>query len=308
MLNINRFRWALRKIMLPVGGADLVLDVGAGGNPFPRSDVLMDRLTGAEHRCGESMMIDRPVVFGDASRMPFKDKAFDFVIASHILEHMAEPEVFLKELQRVGKAGYIETPNALFERLFPYHIHCLEVLDKDGVLHIHKKHGPVEDRFLGTKDLLAEGTPWGSVMHDSPQMFHVRYFWRDNIRYEVSNPEVSAHWIEDINLHSQAGETKSSYLTDETGWRAYGLAALNRWHVRRRALRHKHFDLLSILACPACGGDLQSGHQQLSCPPCGVSYPYSMGMPDFTSPVALPACASSVPPRGRPFQRSGTRA
>lgn len=283
MLKLNRVRWALRKIMLPINGTDLVLDVGAGSNPFPRSDVLMDRLTGAEHRCGESMMIDRPTVFGDASKMPFKDKAFDFVIASHILEHMAEPEIFLKELQRVGKAGYIETPNALFERLFPYHIHCLEILEKDGVLHIHKKRVPVEDPFLGTKNLLGDGSPLGKYMFDSPQMFHIRYFWNDEIKYEVSNPEVSAHWIEKINAHSEVGETKDSYLTDESGWRAYGLAVVNRWHVYRRTRRLKKFNLLSVLACPECSSELHAEHHLLNCSSCKVTYPYNNGIPDFTT-------------------------
>mgnify|MGYP001599329996 FL=1 len=107
MFKINRVFWALRKIRLPIDSNALVLDVGSGGNPFGRSDVLLDRLTGDDHRNGEAMMIDRTCVFGDAGRMPFKDNAFDFVIASHILEHMAQPEVFINELQRVGKAGYI---------------------------------------------------------------------------------------------------------------------------------------------------------------------------------------------------------
>ena len=117
LMLINRVRWALRKSRLPVDSDGLVLDVGSGGTPYPRSDVLLDRLTGAEHRCGDAMMIDRHAVYGDAQCMPFKDKSFDFIVASHILEHMAEPEKFIKELQRVGKAGYIETPNAIFERL-----------------------------------------------------------------------------------------------------------------------------------------------------------------------------------------------
>lgn len=268
--------------MLPIKGTDLVLDVGAGGNPFPRSDVLMDRLTGAEHRCGESMMIDRPTVFGDASKMPFKDKTFDFVIASHILEHMAEPEIFLKELQRVGKAGYIETPNALFERLHPYNIHCLEIIENNGVLHIHKKRGHVEDSFLGTKNLLGDDSIWGKYMHDSPHMFHVRYFWNDAIKYEVENPEVSAHWIEEINAHSEAGETKDSYLIDESGWRAYGLAILNRWHVYRRSRRLKKFNIMSVLACPECGGELHVENKLLGCTNCKIAYPYNNGIPDFT--------------------------
>ena len=285
MLKLNRVRWALRKIMLPINGTDLVLDVGAGGNPYPRSDVLMDRLTGSEHRCGESMLIDRLAVFGDASKMPFKDKAFDFVIASHILEHMADPETFLKELQRIGKAGYIETPNAIFERLHPYNIHCLEIIENNGVLHIHKKHGPVEDAFLGTKKLLEDNSIWGKYMQDSPHMFHVRYFWNDEIKYEVSNPDVSAHWIEEIYAHSETGETKDSYLTDENGWRDYGLAILNRWHVYRRSRRLKNFNLTSILACPECGGALHVANQLLGCSNCKVAYPYNNGIHDFTTTI-----------------------
>lgn len=287
MFNINRLRWALRKIMLPIDGSALVLDVGAGGNPYPRSDVLLDRLTGAEHRCGESMMIDRPVVFGDASRMPFKDKAFDFVIASHILEHMAEPDNFLKELQRVGKAGYIETPNALFERLHPYPIHCLEVLEKEGMLHIHKKRRAVEDTFLGTKDMLEDDAPWGKYMFELPQMFHVRYLWNDEIRYEIDNPEVSCDWIEEINAHSEVGDVKDSYLTDENGWRAWGLAVLNGWHVYQRGRRLKNFDMLSIMACPSCGGALLVGQQVLNCEGCSAQYAYRDKIPDFTINLAF---------------------
>lgn len=284
LFHLDRVRWALRKIQLPVNSTALVLDVGAGGNPYPRSDVLLDRLTGAEHRCGESMMMDRPVVFGDAARMPFKDKAFDFVIASHILEHMAQPEVFLRELQRVGKAGYIETPHALFERLHPYHIHCLEVLQIDDTLHIYKKKQEIEDSFLGTKQLLDIDTPWGRFMHEQPHMFHTRLFWKDSITYRIHNPDVSCEWIEHINTNSDMGDTKDSYLTDESGWRAWGLAALNRWHVWRRKQRLKHFDLVSILACPQCQGDVLLQAEHLLCPACDCTYSFQDGIPDFTSP------------------------
>lgn len=278
--------------MLPIGDSALVLDVGAGGNPYPRSDVLLDRLTGSAHRCGESMMIDRPVVFGDASRMPFKDKVFDFVIASHILEHMAEPVVFLKEMQRVGKAGYIETPNALFERLHPHHIHCLEILERNGVLHIHKKKQAVEDAYLGTKEILADSAPWGKYMFESPQMFHVRYFWDNEIKYEIDNPQVSCEWIEEINAQSVVGDIKESYLTDESGWRAWGLATLNQWYAYRRNRRLKNFDITSIMACPSCGDELQAVQNLLSCQGCLAQYAYRDRTPDFTANLAAGATTS----------------
>ncbi len=47
------------------------------------------------------------------SKLPFKDKEFDYVILSHVLEHVENPIDFIKEVQRIGKEGYIELPTRL---------------------------------------------------------------------------------------------------------------------------------------------------------------------------------------------------
>ena len=281
MLNLRRVAWALRKLQVPAGQG-LVLDVGSGGRPYPRSDVLLDRLTGAEHRCGEDMMIDgRAAVFGDAKKMPFKDKAFDFVIASHILEHISEPEVFIRELQRVARAGYIETTNALFERLYPHPIHCLEVVNINGALRIYKKAQPVEDTFLGTQRILKDDPSWAKFFHEAPDMFHVRYFWKDSINFVVLNPEVSCDWIERINDLSDVGGSKQSYLQEKRGWREIGQSVLKHWFGFWRARRLKNFKLEQILACPECHGTLDKSGEGLKCHSCEVSYPLKP-VPDFT--------------------------
>ena len=284
MFNIDRVFWALRKVRLPIDSKALVLDVGSGGNPFPRSDVLLDRLTGDDHRNGESMMIDRTCVFGDAARMPFKDNAFDFVIASHILEHMSHPEIFISELQRVGKAGYIETPNALFERLQPFHIHCLEIVKTGDTLHIYKKNRAVHDTFLGTRNLLSANSPLGQLMFQKAKLFHVEHLWHKNIKFKIHNPEVSCDWIEEINESSEIGEVKNSYIVDvveQSGWRDFGMAVLNAFHSFKRKKRLKNFDLISILACPKCLGDLSESGELLTCKKCNNEYPFKNGIPDF---------------------------
>lgn len=282
MLNFRRLAWALRKLYIPTSG--LVLDVGSGGRPYPRSDVLLDRLTGAEHRCGEEMMIDgRPTVFGDATRMPFKDKAFDFVIASHILEHIAEPEVFLKELQRVGKAGYIETPNAIFERLYPHPIHCLEVICINNQLRLFKKKSGVEDSFLGTQRILKDDYKWAKFFHSAPDMFHVRYYWKDSVDYVVLNPQVSCKWIELINDQGILGGAKNSYVSTHRGWREVGQELLSRWYAFRRSGRLKNFKLMDILACPECHGELGKKENLLICSSCSKSYSMNPE-PNFISP------------------------
>jgi SAM-dependent methyltransferase len=102
---------------------DLVLEVGSGHNPHMRSDVLLDFFEIDEkddgHRGGTSLTVDRPFVKADVCNMPFKDKAFDYVIAIALLEHIPNVEKALKELQRVSKRGYIKLPTEFCEHLHP---------------------------------------------------------------------------------------------------------------------------------------------------------------------------------------------
>ena len=50
-------------------------------------------------------------------KLPFKDKEFDFVIASHVIEHVEDFEFFVKELERISPRGYIELPTRLGDNL-----------------------------------------------------------------------------------------------------------------------------------------------------------------------------------------------
>ena len=49
--------------------------------------------------------------------LPFKDKEFDFVIASHVIEHVEDFKFFIKELERISTKGYIELPTRLGDNL-----------------------------------------------------------------------------------------------------------------------------------------------------------------------------------------------
>lgn len=83
----------------------LVLDIGSGHNPHPRADVLMDRYIEENiDRSGKLVKIDkkRPFIIADAQYLPFKDKVIDYIIASHIAEHVEDPEKFCTELIRAG--------------------------------------------------------------------------------------------------------------------------------------------------------------------------------------------------------------
>jgi len=103
-----------------------VLDVGSGHQPNRRANVILDKYVGETiHRTTQQVEIpkDKYFVVGDALSTPFANKEFDFLIASHVAEHIDDPIKFCTELKRIGKTGYIETPGPITEWLLPANSH-----------------------------------------------------------------------------------------------------------------------------------------------------------------------------------------
>jgi glycosyltransferase involved in cell wall biosynthesis len=118
-----------------------VLDVGSGHQPHPRANVLLDKYPDETiHRTTQQIVKPQGKIFveGDALAMPFPDKSFDFIIASHIAEHVEDPEQFCREMSRVGKGGYIETPGPLTEYLMPTKSHKWIVTKRGTTLFFRK--------------------------------------------------------------------------------------------------------------------------------------------------------------------------
>jgi SAM-dependent methyltransferase len=261
------FAWALRRFHTPVDSSALVLEVGAGGNPYPRANVLLDAYEATRERHWAPLISDRPTVLGFVENLPFKDHAFDFVIAAHVLEHSSDPARFIAELQRVAKAGYIEVPDAFMERINPYKDHRLEITCRDAKLVIRKKeawqHSPevvelYEDRV---KPVLT-----GDLIPRHPFEFHVRYYWQNEIAYVVVNPEVDASWPAPAS-----GQTVQSL--GFIGRLRQKIRDLLRQLMSQRS-RNAQLDLLPLLRCTTCHGtDLSRLSETVRCAKCGTSYP-----------------------------------
>jgi len=93
---------------------DKVLDIGSGNIPFRLATHLVD-ITIDDDDYGRGgvpfkHIEGKPVFECNIENLPFKDKEFDFVYCSHVLEHVVNPERACNELMRVAKHGYIETP------------------------------------------------------------------------------------------------------------------------------------------------------------------------------------------------------
>ena len=98
----------------------IIADVGYGHDPIQHGTYYIDRDTGIspdrpDGRHAARVPRDKMIMADVERGIPLPDKSCDFVVASHILEHMNDPAAFCRELERIGKAGYIETPGLIVE-------------------------------------------------------------------------------------------------------------------------------------------------------------------------------------------------
>ena len=88
-----------------------ILDIGCGYRANKYASVIADVLDLSD------FYKEKRFIKINEKRLPFKDKEFDFVIASHVIEHVEDFEFFLKELERISTKGYIELPTRLGDNL-----------------------------------------------------------------------------------------------------------------------------------------------------------------------------------------------
>ena len=88
-----------------------ILDIGCGYNANKFANVICDVQDLSKYYPNKIFV--RLV----EKKLPFKDNEFDFVVASHVMEHVDDVEFFIGELERVSKQGYIELPTMLEDNL-----------------------------------------------------------------------------------------------------------------------------------------------------------------------------------------------
>lgn len=107
----DRFSYQKEYINFNIKSCEKVLDIGSGGYPFPYATHIADLYKGKTSHRSESLVRDnRPFIVCNIENLPFKNKEFDFIYCSHVLEHVSDPAKACEEIMRVGKRGYIETP------------------------------------------------------------------------------------------------------------------------------------------------------------------------------------------------------
>ena len=119
----------------------------------------------------------------DKETLPFKDKEFDFVIASHVIEHVKDFEFFLKELSRIASKGYIELPSRLSDNLVfenkTDHLWWFKFDDIEKKLIVSKKNQLI-DPFIS----VATSKILESIFRES---LIIELYWENSINYKIDN-------------------------------------------------------------------------------------------------------------------------
>lgn len=274
-LGFYSMAWSARRLFCPVDSEALVLEVGSGGNPYFRSNVLLDAYEDTRERHWAPLITDRPTVLGFVEHLPFRDGAFDFVIASHVLEHSADPSRFLGELQRVSKAGYIEVPDAFMERINPYRDHRLEITKRENRLQIRKKKDWKHDsELVDLYEYKLKPIITSETMKKHPFEFHIRHYWNGQIDFDLIDPEVDANWVTPSSSQ-QKSEVRVG-LRQRIGEKILRFARKRFSQTRRNA----ELSLFDLLACPCClSSELKTNKDSIVCVKCDKSFHIRNGIP-----------------------------
>jgi SAM-dependent methyltransferase len=119
-------------------------------------------------------------------KLPFKDNEFDFVITSHVIEHVDDFEFFISEIERISKKGYIELPTKLGDNLVfensNDHLWMFEYDDVSNILLASKKQEFIEPFISVSTAKKLEKTFRQSLI--------LEIIWSDKIDYKIISNEI----------------------------------------------------------------------------------------------------------------------
>jgi SAM-dependent methyltransferase len=169
-----------------------VLEVGPGSSPHPRSDVYLEfRYSSREEEQAQfgytgSLKSNKPIVYYDGGRFPFQDKEFDYIICSHVLEHVNDVEFFLQELQRVASKGYLEFPTVYYDYLFNFDVHKNFLLWDGTHIRWDKKKNYGLDEFAVLQSIFREALEKEaiSIVSELREVFVQGFEWSDRIAFK----------------------------------------------------------------------------------------------------------------------------
>ena len=157
-----------------------ILDIGCGYTAHKKANIICDVQDLSEYYKG------RDFVKLEDKTLPFKDKEFDFVITSHVIEHVEDVNFFIKELQRISSKGYIELPTMLEDNLVfenkNDHLWHMEFDDVESQLIVSKKIQFIEP-VLTVSSIK-------KISEYFRQSLILELYWKDTIDYKIEDKNI----------------------------------------------------------------------------------------------------------------------
>lgn len=188
----DRFSYQKEYINFNIKDGEKVLDLGSGHNPFPLATHLVDLYAEDDaHRGGIKLIKDnRPFLIADIEDLPFHDKEFDFCYCSHVLEHANNPVKACKEIMRVAKRGYIETPTRLSDMFYNFLTHHRWHIEKVGNTLIFIEYSERERKGTGSSYFFEQQiNPYQNeikkTVYKNRDIFCNMFMWNDAFEVHV---------------------------------------------------------------------------------------------------------------------------
>ena len=154
-----------------------ILDIGCGFRAHPKASVVADVQDFTNY------YKDKKFIKINDKNFPFKDKEFDFVISSHVIEHVHDFKFFIKELERIASKGYIELPSRLGDNLVfenkDDHIWWFLFDDVNKKLIVSKKNQLIEPFFT-----VSTAKEFEKIFRES---LVIELSWEGTIDYNINN-------------------------------------------------------------------------------------------------------------------------
>ena len=157
-----------------------VLDIGCGYTANENATVVSDI------QDLSNFYKDKQFVKITEKKLPFKDNEFDFVITSHVIEHVDDFQFFISEIERISKKGYIELPTKLGDNLVfensNDHLWMFEYNDVSNILLASKKQEFIEP-FVS----VSTAKKLEKIFRQS---LILEIIWSDKIDYKILSNEI----------------------------------------------------------------------------------------------------------------------
>ena len=157
-----------------------ILDIGCNLDAIEYAQTVADVTNFSE------FYKNKKFVLINNKELPFKDNQFDFVYASHVIEHVEDVSYFMREIQRISKQGYIELPSLLEDNIvlsdnsIKDHKWFFQFDDVNRVLLVEKKKQLIEP-------FLTHGLLFGSFRKNFRSSLVLEFLWENEINFEFKN-------------------------------------------------------------------------------------------------------------------------